>query len=71
MIENLRTPKELLDMFPNCGYNNREIGYLLMLGVVKGKKTKFSCLIDFESFQELLLFIEKNGQKKAVLTPAK
>lgn len=67
MIENLKTPKELLEMFPECGYNNREIGYLLMLGIVKGKKTRFSCLIDFESFEALLEFKASYGQKKAIL----
>lgn len=69
MIENLKTPKELLELFPDCEYNNREIGYLLMLGLVKGIKTAYSCLIDIDSFEQLLLFKEEYGQKKAILKP--
>jgi len=67
MIENLKTPSELLELFPDCGYNPREIGYLLMLGIVRGIKTAYSCLIDTVSFSELLEFKKRYGQKKAVL----
>ena len=71
MIENLKTPSELILLFPNCGYNPREIGYLLMLGIVRGKKTAYSCLIDSHSFEELLLFKSCYGQEKALLNDKK
>lgn len=67
MIENLKTPSELLELYPDCDYIQREIGYLLMLGLVKGKKTRSSCLICSVSFGELLEYKAMNGQKKAVL----
>jgi len=54
MIENLKTPSELIELFPDCDLNCREIGYLLMMKMVSGIKTRTSCLVTIESFESAL-----------------
>ena len=62
MNEEIKTPTELLELFPDCGYNAREIGYLLMLGLVDGVKVSSGCLITVSSFSNLLAFREVYGR---------
>lgn len=64
IIEELKTPTELLELFPLCEYNHREVGYLLLLGLVDGVKTKYGCLITVTSFEELLNFKRVYGRSK-------
>jgi hypothetical protein len=61
---NLKTPTELIELFPDCQYNPREIGYLLMLGLVQGFKTSNSCLISVTSFNNLLEYKQQFGRDK-------
>ena len=65
MYENeLKTPTELLALFPSCGYNVREIGYLLMLGLVDGVKVRDGCRISITSFETLLEYKKVFGRQK-------
>jgi hypothetical protein len=63
-MQNLKTPTELLDMFPECGYKPHEIGYLLMLGLVQGFKVTNGCLISVTSFSMLLDYKKQFGRDK-------
>jgi hypothetical protein len=64
ITKELKTPSELLEMFPACEYNAREIGYLLMLGLVDGVKIRYGCLISVSSFENLLKFKSVYGRSK-------
>jgi hypothetical protein len=63
----LKTPSELLELFPECEWNVREIGYLLMLGVVQGVKLPRTCLISVTSFATLLDYKKQFGRDKFIL----
>lgn len=51
----LKTPTQLIEMYPNCGWTPQQIGYLLMLGMVKGLKVPATCLIYVTSFEAAML----------------
>lgn len=55
----LKRPTELIEMYPNCEWTPQQIGYLLMLGMVRGVKTPQTCLIYVTSF-EAALFHKRN-----------
>lgn len=63
----LKTPTELIEQFPDCGWNNREIGFLLMLGILQGVKLPRTCLISVTSFATLLDYKKQFGRDKFVL----
>ena len=54
-LTHFKTPSELIEIYPECGWNPRQIGYLLMLGMVEGKKIPNSCLISVTSFEAAML----------------
>jgi len=60
-LENLLTPTDLLKEFPECGYNARELGYMLMLKLLRGVKGQYATYIDKESFEQLLQYAKSNS----------
>ena len=51
----LKTPTELIELYPDCEWTPQQIGYLLMLGMVRGVKVPQTCLISVTSFEAALL----------------
>ena len=51
----LKTPSQLIAMYPECGWTPQQIGYLLMLGMVRGLKVPDTCLIYVTSFEAAML----------------
>jgi len=49
----LLSPKELKEKHPGIIWNNRDIGWLLRLKIVRGKKTDRSCLLSEEDVLEI------------------
>ena len=67
-VDELYTPCELIDIFPNCEMSARQIGFAYFTGTVAGIKPSSSqtCLIYLESFAELLQ-IRKNVPKLKII----
>lgn len=54
-----KTPKELIEMFPNCGLNSVQIGYLHWCKALRGDKYGTQTVIEVESFENFLQYQKK------------
>lgn len=55
--QSLKTPTEIVKMFPGCGLTVEDIGRLIRMGVELGiplKKTSGGCLVCVEMFEKFL-----------------
>ena len=55
-MDDLLTPSEIIRNYPECPFDNWDLGRLLSMGLLKGKKLDRGCLIDKSSFELLLKF---------------
>lgn len=65
-INNMKTPSELIELYPECGMTPQYIGYLLMMNFVDGIKVVNGCVICKESFEKLLKFREKRNELELI-----
>lgn len=63
-MKDYMTPTEIIAAHPNCGYNAREIGYMLMLKLLEGRKVGNSCVVSVTSFLSILEYKKENGLTK-------
>jgi len=60
-MNDLLTPSEIIKMYPNCPFDNWDLGRLLSMGLLKGKKLDRGCIIDRLSFELLLKYYLKSN----------
>ena len=60
-LKDMLTPTEIINTYPEYNYNARELGYMLMCGLVVGHKGKYQTWICVKSFKKLMDFREANG----------
>lgn len=55
--------QELLEMHPDCPLNPQQVGYLVSLKVIRGRKIGRNTMIYYPSFIRVMEMITRNSNK--------